>query len=122
MIRLNGWQRIGVVLSALWCLAVIGFTANGYYKAYANYSHHLESDAYSASCSDNARKGPSPEKTMKACPLSETEITDRQATRPPVPPATPVLALILLPIAGVWLVVYFAMRATKWIREGFKIK
>lgn len=122
MFRLNGWQRIGAVLSALWCLAAIGFTASGYYKAYANYSHHLESDAYSASCHDNARKGPSPEEKMKACPLSETEITGRQATAPPVPLVTQILALMFLPIAGAWTVVYSAMRAIKWIREGFKIK
>jgi len=37
-------------------------------------------------------------------------------------PVTAFLALLVLPIAGGWFVVYLAIWATKWVRGGFKPK
>ena len=122
MTWLNGWQRLGLVLSGLWALVAIGLSANDYYRAYSSYSHHIESDASIAACREKARSGPNPEQSAKACFVSETEITGRQISRPSFPPVLPILALIFLPIAAGWLIAYFAIWATRWVREGFKLK
>lgn len=118
--RINGWQRIGVVLSALWCLGVVGFAT----KAYYTYFQNAALEAHNAECRENARKWPSPEDKEEACvkalTWSEAAALEHEGVvgKTPVPPVLPFLALLFLPIAGGWLVVYAAIWATKWVREG----
>jgi hypothetical protein len=124
MNRLNGWQRLGIVLSGVWCLVVIGVNANDYYKLYSHYSSRVESDAKKITCLDKARKGPSPEQSVKACQqgLTDTEFGIPMPERPSLPPALPILALLFLPIAIGWFVAYAVKWVTNWVREGFKKK
>ena len=42
--------------------------------------------------------------------------------KPTAPQLLPFLALLLLPVAAGWLVVFLVIAATKWIRAGFKTK
>lgn len=82
MSRLNGWQRIGIALSVLWSVLVVGIVITAYY-GYAQ---------------------------KAAIELGSTQW----------PPVTPFLALLVVPLAGGWLVVYLAKWATNWIGGGFK--
>lgn len=124
MNRLNGWQRLGIVLSGVWCLVVIGISANDYYKLYSHYSFRVESEADKIACLDKARKGPSPEQSVKECQkwLTDTEVGIPMPERPSLPPVLPILALIFFPIAIGWLVAYAVKWLTKWVHEGFKTK
>jgi len=122
MNRLGGWQRLGIVVSVLWCFAAIGFAANDYYKAYSYYLYLVESEATSVACREKARTMPSPEKSARACFLSESEITGHPIDRPPMPSVLPILALIFFPIAAGWVVIYLLVRVARWVREGFKSK
>lgn len=125
MNRLNGWQRIGVILSILWCLVAIGLGANDYYKAYSYYSYRVQSEASRTACLDKAAKGPTPEMSAKICrrTVTESEFMGLPLPeKPSLPPVLPILALAFLPIAAGWLLVLITIRATKWVREGFKTK
>ena len=118
MNRLTGWQRIGIVLSILWGLGVLGLAAKAYYE----YSQEAAIEASNAECLDNARKAPSAEEKEKACgvlpPRSEASAQGR-TQRSPVPGF---LALLLLPIVVSWLLVYVGMWTTRWVRAGFNPK
>lgn len=125
VLRLNGWQRIGVVLSVLWCFGAVGSSANDYYKAYSIYSSGTESAAQRAACIEKAKTGSTPEQSVRECRrlLTWTEVTGLPVPeRPSFPPVLPILALAFLPIAVGWLLVFIAIWATKWVREGFKTR
>ena len=118
MNRLNGWQRIGVVLSALWCLGVVGKTAYESYEA-ASFNAHI------TECCEEEKIRPSQKEKNIGDLITWCEAADvcaRGTMRPTVPQLLPLLALLFLPIAASWLVVYIAKWASKWVREGFNTK
>jgi hypothetical protein len=89
--RLNGWQRIGIVLSALWVL-VGGLW--GRQLAVAPYF-------------DCIKSAPNID-TMNFC---ERYLQDWGST-------AMLIALVPLPIA--WLLVYIVVWTVRWIRRGFQ--
>lgn len=122
-IALNGWQRIGFILSALWLCTGVGIAGIGYYKTYSYYTSLLESEARMTECRDKARSGPNAEANLKLCLISDAEALGiPMPTSPPFPPVLNILSLLFLPIAAGWILVLLAIKAIKWVRDGFKGK
>jgi len=118
--QLNGWQRIGVVLSILWCFAVSGIAANDYYQAYSHYSDEVKAKSNSIACLE--RRASSPGQSTEPCLISEEDMTGIPNRKPQLPPILPLLAWLFLPVVLGWLLVRLALRGVKWVREGFKAK
>jgi hypothetical protein len=89
--RLNGWQRLGIVLSALWVL-VGGL-----------WGRHLTVAPYF----DCIKSAPNID-TMNFC---ERYLQDWGST-------AMLIALVPIPIA--WLLVYIVVWTVRWIRRGFQ--
>ena len=118
MNRLTGWQRIGIVLSILWCLGVLGFAAKAYYE----YSQEAAIEASNAECLATARKGPSAEEKEKACGTLPPRSEASAQGGAPTSPVPGFLALLFFPIVVSWLLVYVGMWTTRWVRAGFSPK
>jgi hypothetical protein len=120
MNRLNGWQRIGVLFSVLWCFVVAGVTAAAYYEYSQDRSQRAASQAAIDQCREGQPKGLSRKDIEKACGISFYEFAGpKPAERPSV---LAFVALLSLPIAAGWLLVYIILWATRWVRAGFKAK
>lgn len=118
MNRLNGWQRIGVVLSVLWCLGVVGKAGYESYEA-------ASSNTRIAECCEEEKKRPFQMGKKAGESISWCEAADvcaRGTIKPIAPQLLPFLALLLLPIAAGWFVILIAILAVKWVRKGFKTK
>jgi len=119
MNRLNGWQRIGAILSVLWFFSVVGKTSYESYEA-ASFNKTI------AECCEAEKRFQTERKPGDLGRLSWCEVTGEpgcaQGTKPIAPQLLAFFALLLLPIAAGWLVVLIAISATKWVREGFKTK
>ena len=117
---MSGWQRIGVVLSVLWCLFVPAHffinsnqIANDYYATCLNNAYrNLTSDELQRaiqSCSVNHESmAMKPAKLFKA--LLFEDYYDGLA----------LWAFTLVPIAGLWIVGGIVFAAIHWISRGFK--
>ena len=120
MNQLNGWQRVGVVLSILWCVAVGGIAANDYYQAYSHYSGEATARADFAACKERTRA--SPGKSTEPCGMTLEMVRGVPNIKPTLPPVLPLLAWLLLPVVLGWLLVHLTLRAAQWVRDGFKAK
>ena len=107
--RLNGWQRIGIVLSILWAVGAAIYQRNA----------DIERAAFSAGL------------TYKGCTavLSEKHISDfsqcglefDKTFRIMLEGSWGNVAVVaLLPIPFAWLLAYLAIWVLRWIRGGFK--
>jgi uncharacterized membrane protein YhaH (DUF805 family) len=118
MKRLNGWQRVGVVLSALWCLGVVGKTGYDFYTA-VSFNAYVEK-----CCEEDKENVPRKEKKhgdeISWCEAAE--VCTRATLRPTLPPVLALIALLFLPIAAGWLIAFLIIWTAKWIREGFQAK
>ena len=103
LVRLNGWQRIGIVLSVLWAIAAgvhlwLGWqtVSYGYWRVYYHCVFTPGNDENSCqSAQEDAEKKPT-EYVWVMLPL----------------------ALAVIPIA--WLLVYIIVWTVRWIRRGFQ--
>ncbi len=118
--RLNGWQRIGVVLSILWCFAVGGIAANDHYQAYSHYSGEAKTRADLVACGQ--RRASSAGQSTEDCGLTLDMIRGVPNRKPELPPVLPLLARLFLPVALGWILVLSTLKTAKWVREGFKAK
>jgi hypothetical protein len=118
MRRLNGWQRIGVVLTSLWLL----FAALTIAFAYTDNASDFVSvsDGTPAVCSgasDPSGHTITLEEAYGGCAPGK-EIS------PAIPSSkhlrlAPAGALLLLPPLFGWLLVYVAVAAVRWVARGF---
>ena len=116
MSQLNGWQRIGIVLSVLWFVGVIAKTAYESYEAASFNAYILEC------CKEERAKSPQTEKSSGRL-ITHCEAADVCAQgikRSTTPQSLPLLALLFLPVAAGWAAAYISRWTTKWIRDGFK--
>lgn len=132
--RVNGWQRIGIILSASWLLIVVSLVAS-------EYSHFFTSEPIS----DPAPLSPDDERMFeeavesvvggqRLCSESINEIqrvlcedakTPRGQYRISLPQSQPPTAFIILtwifvPIIGGWLIAYALVFLTRWVVSGFR--
>ena len=119
MRRLNGWQRIGVVISFVWGAVTIGVGANGYidYFRWAELNAQMESKINA--CHENAKKEDDRQKRKaleRRCGLSDAQV-GLVVTKPDL---LELLALIFLPIVGGWIAAYLLVWVVKWVNAGFR--
>ena len=129
--KLNGWQRLGLVLSALWLavIAVIGFHSvsdSGSVDSEAWYA--LPSSAFGISvagynnllrpeqCSTVHHKRPDLVPNVSDCVRG----VEQTAYGEPSFGAKGLLLFGLLPVFCAWLAVYLSLFAWRWIAAGFK--
>src|SRR3990172_9831456 len=103
--RLNGWQRIGVVISFVWGAVTIGVGANGYidYFRWAELNAQMESKINA--CHENAKKEDDRQKRKaleRRCGLSDAQV-GLVVTKPDL---LELFALIFLPIVCGWIAAY----------------
>ena len=122
---LNGWQRIGVILSALWCMTIVGGAAIEHHKV----GHLAEAEKKTSDeillCRENAKKSATPEASKQACGLSADEFFRGQdaGKRSAEPSAlSSMFALLFLPIVAFWLLAYVLVWAVRWVIAGFRVK
>ncbi len=118
MNRLNGWQRIGAILSVFWCFGVVGKTG---YESYETASANAEL----VECCKEVKKNQIQKEYKVGDYISDCEVLGvctKIILKPVTPQLLPLLTLLFFPIAGGWLVVLVAISATKWVKEGFKAK
>ena len=99
MRRLNGWQRIGLVLSALWGLFVTVFFAfeyggGGIFDTRPRFINTLLDDPSFLDSFSLFLGGP--------------------------PKFVMVLVTVVLPVVGGWLLAYVVVWTLKWVMAGFK--
>ncbi len=118
-LQLNGWQRIGIVVSVLWSLLVIGTSVDKYVEHLQWTKQIAQTEARIKECRTNAMKEINPQKRQileRRCGFSSAEI----GMGVPKPNFVEVLAFLFFPIIGVWAVAYFLVWVTKWVITGFK--
>lgn len=90
---LNGWQRIGMILSALWCLVVSGLS----------YQYAGIIDPYNL---------PLLYRFSEFLNLPNLGVTHK---------AVVIILAVTMPIIGAWLLIYGALRTIRWVAAGFKL-
>ena len=102
---LNGWQRIGIILSVLWSLFIVGLASNAYIEFLKNEECLAEETKL---------------KETGKWTLPEGFTSCSKAAELKKPPLVSVLGFLLLPIVAGWLIAYVIVWTTKWIVSGFK--
>lgn len=90
--KLNGWYRIGIVLSILWCLFIIGLTINQY--------------------NNISRYG------LFVSTLDPLDIFDKISPTKIVNYGNIILSMII-PVVSGWLLVFIIVWTIKWVIRGF---
>ena len=106
--KLNGWVRIGIVLSALWAIAVICSAALEYR------SHALTKSTFiswhTKTGEDYAHVAQSSGRFADLVPFYASV---RFAN---------LFGVLLLPLVAAWIVSYFVVYTTLWVMNGFRTK
>ena len=119
--RLNGWQRIGVVASVAWAVAGLcwGYSIGSHEGDYTrDYFERCKDTAYN----EFRNQSHTPKSAMKTlesdlatCRIDENK-RHEQATSNQIPYA---LMMGLLPIPLGWFGVYGGLALIRWVRKGF---
>ncbi len=107
--RLNGWKRIGIVLSVLWVLVTGFYQRNAdVQKAsdFMSFSYRVCTDAQSAK--NNFDFDECSKKSQKDFDIWMVGSWGNVAV------------IALLPIPFFWLIIYGLIKMYRWIRVGFK--
>jgi hypothetical protein len=117
--QLNGWQRIGVVLSVLWAISGAFWGYNiGYHEGGDAKQEHEECRA-----TVNARLAGTARVTMNdwAKDIGRCDSVFRKQNEDATQTGSLYAALLaLLPIPFAWIAVYKSIALLRWIREGFQ--
>lgn len=145
-ISLNGWQRLGIVLSVFWFLSTIVFVALNHHSANVFDVFDINNCDYSANPfyewydkkSEQPvetvaleRTPPMPADPAHHLPGGFTNCTDMQKTvndgmaKGAITPVlhlqlTKVLTFMFLPLAIFWLIAYIVVYTAKWVLIGFR--
>ncbi len=131
--RLNGWERIGLVISVIWLAYVLFLGALGLtgQAPFGSITKGKESTSYTpAQCS-----APWPERApgdsislseaMGACPPGSTEISPAKREVTSTPDVREfffgrLLFAAIVPLLVFWFLAYASVRTFKWVAAGFK--
>lgn len=114
MARLNGWQRIGVVLSALW-LAFVCFmfviSRNGARPDFSSDVHYVDHECETKLASEPAPTPGQPISLERFAGCERSEQRTRWGQ----------FALVMLaPIALGWSLIYLLIATIRWVATGFR--
>ena len=118
MKNLNGWQRIGVVLTSLWILFAALVIASAYLNASSDFVFVNEgTPAVCSGSSDPSGRTLTLEEAFGGCEPGK-EVS------PAVPSSKhlllgPAIAFLLLPPLIGWLFVYGTVAVVRWVAHGF---
>ena len=107
--RLNGWQRIGVVLSVLWAIGAVL-----YMEAAASRKAQQASVFYRELCIRN--KSDRNDFDFQPCYAEAGNIYQIERRKW----SAWALPVALVPIPIVWIVVYAVLGLVRWVRRGFQ--
>jgi len=111
MIKLSGWQRIGVALTILWL--VLGSV--GLHMRELRDANGAGNSMYSI-CTTMNKALPTPQDDPKDCEISR----DMLRTMNLQGEFNRVLVEVLVPIPVFWLLGWLILKTIAWIRKGFK--
>lgn len=108
--KLNGWQRVGVIVSALWILIVLGVASKEYYDWVLPVSCHGDDSPHSFF---TAWGDPQPcaEKHDPLHILTHWKVSFRFGR---------FLSILFLPVFVGWVVSYCLLWTVSWVKEGFR--
>lgn len=143
-ININGWQRIGIVLSVFWCLLIVVFAIevrinadardvlsinNCSYKVEPFYDWYDEKSGLTIEMraiqlTPQAPKHPGePPRPFIGCDDIQTTISENTISSNIVPVLhtryAVVAVFILVPIALFWILAYLLIYTVKWVIKGF---
>ena len=110
--KLNGWQRIGVVATALWVVAVVAIAC---VERWGNPASVFSSE-YVFRFVEHT---PAAEQPLRKVDPKTGEVrgpTEVIASLPPLP----ILRAALIPPFAAWLLAYVVLWTVQWVRKGFK--
>lgn len=110
--RLNGWMRLGVVLSAVWMVGYSGYLFNdemAKQRATSNYFYNERSNCMAANVVRRAENKPE-----ATCISQATVDSTYTSSFPWFVVIVPTIYLVLA-----WIVIGIAYGAFRWIRNGF---
>lgn len=141
-VRLNGWQRIGIVLSVLWCVLIIAFAVMVRLKTDTAEAININDCSYNVEPFYDwydAKSGMALEKrTEQIMPLKykqdpqgaiscediRTTVDENFFTGNIDPVLHPryweITAFVLVPVALFWLLAYLLVYTVKWVVMGFR--
>jgi hypothetical protein len=112
---LNGWQRIGVVLSVLYWLFIGGLISHEYFEHFQAKSEFLEWNQCMESWLEEEADTHIPSKdTATPCDHLPSRLPSYHK-----PDLLIVTGFLILPI-GIWLIIYLLIWTIQWIKAGFK--
>jgi hypothetical protein len=104
-LRLNGWQRIGIVLSILWIVGVLIYTWDSYRDMTARHDKLHYSCLFSL---DTKVTKETCDEVYDVSQMVTASVSQEKLLR----------GLAPIPIA--WLLVYIVVWTVRWIRRGFQ--
>jgi hypothetical protein len=116
-IRLNGWQRIGVILSLLWVIVVGGSSVLEYFQLVHHNAYFVEMTRPESAPSSEDREKP---ERREPLPEGFRRYSDAlQATEPHVR-LDRVVAAIVFPLGAAWILAYLLVIGARWVAAGFR--
>lgn len=112
-LRVNGWQRLGVLATAIWIAGVASLVAIDYYNPPKAHLGFVKAVPIARELTDAEVFAPNTTPPKGWDPVSATW-TEKQFQWGVI-----AAALLLCPVLA-WLFVYGAIRIVKWVAAGFK--
>ena len=117
--KLNGWQRIGVVLSVAWILSVSGVALFEFYSV-SHPRHCLF--VYDAIPVGTVWTEKFDARGRPIAPWEYDWESDKTVPKTRKLRVIVFASAVVLPLLGGWLLSFSSVRALKWVREGFEIQ
>lgn len=115
-IRINGWQRIGVILSLLWIIFICGYGGYEYVQG-PNGTHYFVEII-------KVDTPPTPANSYEKSLSGERKILSFEEFAGPPPVRTfmfgRLIITIIAPLTFAWAIAYLCVIAVQWIAAGFK--
>lgn len=108
MNRINGWQRIGIVLSVAWVLSVGGYGAFEHVKGGETYYFVDTVKVNLPQAKDLVGHGPFSDEEVFGYRIERHFKFDR------------LIAAMLVPVALFWVLAYICVYVARWIMAGFR--
>lgn len=106
--KLNGWQRLGIITSLLWIPCAYVYTLDAVYSRDSNLAVKVL-----MACEDNVARGIGSQEVCDRDYSSSTDVFFREDRK--------VAALVaLVPVPCAWVLVYLITYLVGWVRRGFK--
>jgi len=112
-IQLNGWQRIGAILSLLWVVSVCGYAVSEYSERGPRTAYFVEMVKVGVAPTGDSADS----QTGKRRTLSFEDFVGRFEPRLMI---DRLIAAIALPLIAAWALVYLGIIAVRWVAAGFR--